>query len=40
MVKVKAGSSDSTLQISVTDPFGREYTETMTRPKVFHADME
>ena len=40
MVKVKTGSPDSTLQISVTDAFGREYTEIMTRPKVFHADME
>lgn len=33
MFKVKASSPTSTLEIKVTDRFGRVYTETMTRPK-------
>lgn len=36
--KVKASSASSTLEIKVTDRFGREYTETMTRPKAFTVD--
>ena len=40
MVKVKAGSPSSTLQITVTDPFGRVFTETMQRPKAFNTDMD
>ncbi|MGN1212367.1 MAG: calcineurin-like phosphoesterase C-terminal domain-containing protein [Candidatus Cryptobacteroides sp.] len=35
MWKVTASSPDSTLEIKVTDIFGRVYTETMTRPKPF-----
>ena len=35
LFKVVAGSATSTLEIKVTDCFGREYTETMTRPKDF-----
>lgn len=30
---VKANSPDSTIEITVTDRFGRSYTESMTRPK-------
>ena len=33
--KVKASSATSTLQITVTDRFGRSYSETMKRPKEF-----
>ena len=35
LFKGVAGSATSTLEIKVTDCFGREYTETMTRPKDF-----
>lgn len=38
MFKVKAASATSTLEIKVTDRFGRVYTETMTRPKEFNTD--
>ncbi len=33
--RVKALSAVSTLEIKVTDRFGRAYTETMARPKEF-----
>ena len=36
--RVKASSASSTLEIKVTDPFGRVYTETMTRPKTFSTE--
>lgn len=36
--KVKASSASSTLEIKVTDRFGKVYTETMTRPKAFTVD--
>ena len=35
MFHVTASSPTSTLEITVTDPFGRTYTETMERPKAF-----
>jgi len=35
MFKVKASSASSTLQIKVTDRFGKVYNEDMTRPKAF-----
>lgn len=35
MFKVTASSPTSTLEIKVTDRFGNEYVETMTRPKAF-----
>lgn len=35
MFRVRASSASSTLEIKVTDRFGRVYTETMTRPKDF-----
>lgn len=35
MFKVTASSQTSTLEIKVTDRFGNEYVETMTRPKAF-----
>lgn len=35
MFRVQASSPTSTLEITVTDRFGRTYTETMTRPKTF-----
>ena len=35
LFKVQASSPSSTLIIKVTDRFGREYTETMQRPKPF-----
>lgn len=34
-LRVKALSPDSTLEITITDRFGNEYKETMTRPKAF-----
>lgn len=37
--KVKASSPTSTLNIQVTDRFGRNYTETMTRPKDLTTNM-
>ncbi len=39
MFKVKASSPTSTLEIKVTDRFGRLYRETMVRPKVFGYQM-
>ena len=39
MFRVKAKSASSTLEIKVTDHFGRVYTETMNRPKKFSIDM-
>ena len=39
MFRVKAKSASSTLEIKVTDRFGRVYTETMNRPKKFSVDM-
>jgi len=38
--RVKASSPSSTLEIKVTDGFGNEYTETMTRPKAFSTAMQ
>ena len=35
MFHVVASAPDTTLEITVTDPFGRTYTETMVRPKEF-----
>jgi hypothetical protein len=32
---VQTTSENSTLEIKVTDRFGNEYSETMTRPKAF-----
>ncbi|MDR2282386.1 MAG: calcineurin-like phosphoesterase family protein [Sphingobacterium sp.] len=34
-----ASNATSTLEITVTDEFGRKYTETMTRPKAFSYSM-
>ncbi len=34
--KVKAGSADSTIEVRVTDTFGNEYVQTVTRPKPFN----
>lgn len=39
LFKVKASAPDSTLEIKVTDRFGRIYTETMERPKAFSLAM-
>ena len=39
MFLVKASAPDSTLEITVTDTFGHEYTETMIRPKEFSKAM-
>ena len=39
MFKVQASSPTSTITITVTDRFGRTYTETMERPKAFHLQM-
>lgn len=39
LFKVKASSPTSTLNIKVTDRFGRIYTETMTRPKDLTTNM-
>ncbi|MGD9929458.1 MAG: calcineurin-like phosphoesterase C-terminal domain-containing protein [Mangrovibacterium sp.] len=39
LFKVKASAPDSTLEIKVTDRFGRIYTETMERPKAFSLTM-
>lgn len=38
LFKVRASSATSTLVIKVTDRFGRVYTETMERPKVFDTE--
>lgn len=35
MFSVKASSPNSTIEIKATDPYGRVYTESMKRPKVF-----
>ncbi|MDR1983655.1 MAG: calcineurin-like phosphoesterase family protein [Prevotellaceae bacterium] len=40
MFRVKASNPTSTLTIKVTDGFGNEYTETMTRPKAFSTLMQ
>jgi len=40
MFRVRATSATSTLEIKVTDRFGRIYTETMTRPKDFTWSMQ
>ena len=40
MFRVRASSATSTLEIKVTDRFGRVYTETMTRPKDFTWSMQ
>lgn len=40
MFKARANSATSTLHITVTDPYGKVYTEKMERPKVFHAHMK
>ncbi len=40
MFRVRASSASSTLEIKVTDRFGRVYTETMTRPKDFTWSMQ
>lgn len=39
MFRVEASSPTSTLEIRVTDRFGRVYTERMERPKVFGPEM-
>ena len=40
MFRVRASSATSTLEIKVTDRFGRVYTETMIRPKDFTWSMQ
>lgn len=40
MFLVKASAPDTTLEISVTDSFGRTYTEKMVRPKAFTKNMQ
>ncbi|MCC8173246.1 MAG: calcineurin-like phosphoesterase family protein [Odoribacter sp.] len=40
MFAVKASSATSTLEITVTDAFGNEYTERMVRPKAFTTSMD
>ena len=35
MFEVQASAPNSTLEIKITDRFGREYTESMERPKKF-----
>lgn len=39
MFHVTASAPDTTLEITVTDSFGRRYTETMVRPKEFSKNM-
>lgn len=39
MFKATAAAPDSTLEIRVTDRFGKVYTEQMVRPKAFSLDM-
>lgn len=39
LFKVQASAPDTPLEITVTDRFGRTYTETMTRPKPFSFDI-
>ena len=36
MFKVKASSANSTIEFTVTDRFGRQYKEMMTRPRAFN----
>lgn len=38
LFRVKASSATSTLKITLTDRFGRTYSETMTRPKPFRIE--
>lgn len=38
--KVTASAPNTPLEITVTDPYGNVYTETMERPKAFHALMK
>ena len=38
MFKVKASSQDSSLEITVTDEYGRSVTEVMKRPKAFDVE--
>ena len=38
MFKVVASSASSSLNIKVTDAFGKTYTETMSRPRAFNTD--
>lgn len=40
MFHVTASAADTTLEITVTDSFGREYKETMIRPKAFSRNMQ
>ena len=40
LVRVKASSPTSILEIEVTDPFGRVSRESMARPKAFTPDMD
>ncbi|MBQ9138725.1 MAG: calcineurin-like phosphoesterase C-terminal domain-containing protein [Alistipes sp.] len=40
MFHVVASAPDTTLEITVTDSFGRKYTETMVRPKAFSKNMK
>ena len=40
MFEVTASSATSTLDIRVTDRFGRVYTEQMIRPKALSTDMK
>jgi hypothetical protein len=39
MFRAAASSPNSTLEIKVTDSFGRVYSETMERPKAFNCAM-
>ena len=40
MFHVVTSSPTSTLEVTVTDSFGKVYTETMVRPKPFHKFMK
>ena len=40
MFHITASAPDTTLEITVTDSFGRTYTETMVRPKAFSKSMK
>jgi hypothetical protein len=40
MFHVTASAPDTTLEITVTDSFGKVYTETMVRPKEFSKSMK
>ncbi|MCQ2115865.1 MAG: calcineurin-like phosphoesterase family protein [Bacteroidales bacterium] len=39
MFRVRAGAPDTTLEVTVTDCFGHEWTETVVRPKTFTKNM-